>query len=462
MGANWFPQGAWPFLGSSGGGGGYIYGDALKEPTGIPDITTSEIIFTDGGTGSITIQPKAPATSFDVYINGEKYTYSAAQTIALDGSEGKHWVYFNDLGVIQETTVEPEFYYPFVAIGYWSADTSSFVRTANERHGVIQWTVHEYLHHNIGTKVSGFELSILSSSNGALDTDAQILIGDGTITDEDLFSAISDGSPQDLSPIAQLPILYRSGATGVWRKLTADDYPFITAAKAGAGTLVHYNYWDGATWDFAEVTSGQYTAVFVIGDNDINEPLYIVPAQSAGNLSSMENLQWTDLSIDSNALAEFCLMYKLIIRTANAYANTPKAYIHSVIDYRRSGITNATALNVTDHNTLNNRSVLGSHPAQAISIGGQHSVADADYIVASDVYLVVYDSLSAPRQVTLPDASLFPGRRIEVKDNVGTVATYNITVVPAVGTIDRAANFVINVNNSSVVFSEYDGNWIVN
>lgn len=438
------------------------FADYTKEPTGIPDTTTSEIIFTDGGTGSITIQPKAPATSFNVYINGREYKYSAAQTIVLDGSEGQHWVYFDELGVIRETTVEPEFHYPFVAVGYWNADTSSFMRTANERHGVIQWTVHEYLHHNIGTKVSGFELSVLSSSNGALDTDAQILIGSGTITDEDLFSAISDGSPQDLSPIAQLPILYRSGATGVWRKLTADDYPFVTAAKAGAGTRVHYNYWDGATWDFAEAASGQYTAVFVIGDNDINEPVYVVPAQSSGNLSSIENLQWTDLSIDSNALAEFCLMYKLIIRTANAYANTPKAYVHSVIDYRKSGITNATALNVTDHNTLNNRSVLGSHPAMAITFGNQVGVSDADYVVASDVYLVVYDTLSAPRQVTLPDAALFPGRRIEIKDNVGVAGTQNITVVASTGTVDGAANYIINVNYASITFTAYNDNWIIN
>ncbi len=435
-------------------------GDYTQDPVGILDTTESELVFTDGGTGSVTIQPLAPATSFGTVQGGIVRRYNAAQTVNLDGSEGKHWVYFDADGVIQHTTVEPEYYLPFVAVGYWNADTSSFMREANERHSVTPWAVHEYLHHTIGTKVSGFELSVLSSSNGALDTDAQVLIGNGTITDEDLSYAISDGSPQDMSPIAQLPVLYRSGATGVWRKLAADDYPFITAVKAGSGTRVHYNYWDGATWDFAETSSGQHTAVFVIADNDINEPLYVVPAQSAGSLSSMESLQWTDLSIESNALAEFCLIYKVIIKTANAYANTPKAYIHSVIDYRKSGVTNATALNVTDHNSLNDREVLGAHPSRAVAYI-YTPVADVDYIIAADDNGIVYESLTAPRAVTPPDASAFPGRRITIKDLSGNAGTHNITVTPTTGTIDGAANFVISTGYASYAFVAYDGNWIV-
>jgi len=431
------------------------------DPTGIIDRTTSEIIFTDGGTGSITIQPLAPATEFDVYINGVTHTYNSAQTTVLDGAEGIHWAYFDDTGTLQSVaSAEPDFSNALVATSHWDATSSVFTKRADERHGIMQWITHKYLHEVIGTKVSGFTLSRLATGTGAADNDAKILLGNGVIADEDLVYNITDGFPQDLSPIAQIPIIYRDGATGVYRKLAADDYPLITASKAGSGARAHYNEFTGGVWTFSEVQDNRYMCMFLIGDNDLSEPIYAIPSQTDGRLDDMQELLFSDLNLPTNILPERVLMYKLIIRTRNSYGNTPKAYIAGVTDYRKSGITNATAITATDHNTLNNRDVLGSHPSRAVA-NSYVTVSDTDHVVASDENGIVYDTLTAARAIALPDAAAFPGRRIMVKDLSGNSGTHNLTVTPSIGTIDGSATFVISTGLASFHFVSYNDNWIV-
>jgi hypothetical protein len=78
-------------------------------------------------------------------------------------------------------------------------------------------------------------------------------------------------------------------------------------------------------------------------------------------------------------------------------------------------------------------------------VQGRTTVANVAYTVLATDAKVCYTSLSAARVVTLPAASTLPGQNLVVKDESGACSgTNTITVTPASGTIDGAANKVIN------------------
>lgn len=75
------------------------------------------------------------------------------------------------------------------------------------------------------------------------------------------------------------------------------------------------------------------------------------------------------------------------------------------------------------------------------------TVSDAAYTILATDYLISYITLTAGRAVTLPAPSTTnQGKEFLIKDEVGTAGTSNLTVTPASGTIDGAANKVINTN----------------
>lgn len=86
---------------------------------------------------------------------------------------------------------------------------------------------------------------------------------------------------------------------------------------------------------------------------------------------------------------------------------------------------------------------------RTISSGGTVAVA------ASDGLISINKTTGSPTTVNL-EASPNPGAIHRIKDGKGDSATNPITVQPAAGTIDGAANFVINVNKAAVTF-EYNG-----
>lgn len=74
------------------------------------------------------------------------------------------------------------------------------------------------------------------------------------------------------------------------------------------------------------------------------------------------------------------------------------------------------------------------------------SVSDANYVGTNTDSIIAYSSLTAARSVTLvAPATAGAGRIVTIKDETGACSAINtITVTPASGTIDGAANKVIN------------------
>ncbi len=104
-----------------------------------------------------------------------------------------------------------------------------------------------------------------------------------------------------------------------------------------------------------------------------------------------------------------------------------------------TGITLTNASGVSGNTTIS----LAGGSIVNVTIPGAYP-----YLTLSTDYVILVDTTSA-RTINLI-GSPAAGRTYRIKDNVGSAALNNITIVPNAGTIDGAATLVINSNWGSV------------
>ena len=299
----------------------------MNEPTGFLNRADSQISFVDG-TRTFTIQPTV--TSFDFYVKSAKYTVSAAQTLVIPNTSGNHYIYYNQSGVLESTTVFSSAIieqFAFVAIVYWNTSTSSHTYFADERHGItMDGVTHAYLHTVFGARyLSGLALLGFSvDGTGDVNSNAQFTADSGSIRDEDILH-------QSLAQ-AQIPVLYRDGL--LWKKKAADAYPVIysgTAGYTGASGRLPFNEFTGGAWQLTEVPSLDFVLVHFFATNDIDNPIVAVqgtasyPTSSAARTNA--NLEISTLS--GMPFAEFVPMGSVIFQTATGYTNATKSRVRS-------------------------------------------------------------------------------------------------------------------------------------
>jgi len=299
----------------------------MNEPTGFLNRADSQISFVDG-TRTFTIQPAV--TSFDFYVKSAKYTVSAAQTLVIPNTSGNHYIYYNQSGVLESTTVFSSAIieqFAFVAIVYWNASISSHTYFADERHGItMDGVTHAYLHTVFGARyLSGLALLGFSvDGTGDVNSNAQFTADSGSIRDEDILH-------QSLAQ-SQIPILYRSGT--LWRKKAADAYPVIysgTAGYTGANGRLAFNEFTGGAWQLTEVPSLDFVLVHLFATNDIDNPIVAIQGTASYTTSSAArtnaNLEISTLS--GMPFAEFVPMGSVIFQTATGYTNATKSRVRS-------------------------------------------------------------------------------------------------------------------------------------
>jgi hypothetical protein len=118
------------------------------------------------------------------------------------------------------------------------------------------------------------------------------------------------------------------------------------------------------------------------------------------------------------------------------------------------------ALQIDDAQVTTAFGNFATQKARKIARGGK----SASYTATGADDLIAYSTLSAPRTVTLPDAttvaSSTSAQLIEVKDETGNAATSNITIATTGGqTIDGASTAVINTAYGSITFYTNGTNW---
>lgn len=306
------------------------YARVTGEPTGFPNITDSTMTF-DDGTRTLTISPVSG--SFSYYNRGVLKTKSSPITFQIANIEGIHFIYIDENDVFQELINNDNhiLLYPnvYVCALRWDGTNLKRVYFGEERHQYMPWQDHINHHEGHGTLyLNGFTIGdIISTGNGSLDSHATLSITDGQIRDEDILHSIVDGSPQTLSTIAQIPVLYKTGANGDWRKDTATNFP---VKRFGTSRLA-YNEFTGTIWQQTEVPNLDYVLAHIFATNDKDHPIIAIQGENyyttintarAGAMNEIKNLFWAGMPEE-----EFVPIATIIYQTGNTYTNVVKARI---------------------------------------------------------------------------------------------------------------------------------------
>lgn len=386
---------------------------------GFPNLTdTNPPTFVDG-TKTFTL-PKTGA-SFNIWISGVKYNFTADQVLVGDGTdftiaEGLWYFYFSASGVLTASQTQWNFITQTpVALLYWDATNAKAINLMDERHGWDRNLIwHLYTHRTIGTRYfSGLTLARVASGSGAADGDAQASVANGVVYDEDIEISITDGVSgrfvQELSPIANIPVYYRNGVGGLWRKKTTNAFP----VKEGAARI-QYNLDTAGTWSTPDATANGYrVAVWIFATNNIQEPVIAVLGQRqdlqtpGGLTSALNNNTLQGLALGTLPFAEMKILYRLIFQTSSLFANTPKCYIENIQDLRSVSNLPSGTYTATAHNSLSSRDADGAHPATAITVDS--SAFDGILSTADDTVKKALDTIDA----IIPDPVIlipeFPG-----------------------------------------------------
>lgn len=307
------------------------------EPTGFQTAERdgSTISFSDN---QFTISPTG--VSFDYYIKGLKYT-STGDTITVTDVEGTHFIYYDTDGVLKQvTTFQSDIIFrkAYVAELYWDTSEQRIIHLGDERHGlVMDGKTHSYLHNKFGTTyITGLGLGdfTITGAAASLDAHAQFSVSNGQIWDEDIIHMIIDGSPQDISPILNCPVFYRTGTT--WASYTGGTYATgntfpVVNYNFDNVNLLAYNFNNAGDWSLVQVSNNQFVLAHIFATNDVNNHIIAVVGQdtyaTAGDARAGANVEIGNLITEGLSFQEFVPMATVIYQTATAYTNTPQAKV---------------------------------------------------------------------------------------------------------------------------------------
>jgi hypothetical protein len=177
----------------------------------------------------------------------------------------------------------------------------------------------------------------------------------GPDEDADIFQQILD-------PIAELPIYYKNGIDGDWRRNDATQFP----VKQGASRIQYNN--PAGPWTQEDIQEGYYTSMWIFATNNQDEPVIAILGQAEhDSLTTAQELD-TPQSINLAGMptVEFKLLYRIIFQSSTAFVNTPKAIVRDVRDLRAVEDTAFAQVAPNDHGSLSGLTD-PDHPANAIN-----------------------------------------------------------------------------------------------
>ena len=336
-----------------------------QEPQGFVDRTNSSISF-DDSSRTFTIQPAVSGGEYDIYVKGIKVAKTGVETVVVGTGTALNFLHFSTTAPYQLQTKTTFFdFVDDVPIAYihWNSSINQSTFFGEERHGIrMDTATHKWIHNTFGMQyINGLSISYSGLKlNGSLDSHAQISLSDGVLYQEDIIINVTDDNGsnsatefvQPLNPIAYIPVYYHSGTTGQWVRDSGIPFPLKYN-----GTRPFYNHYDPgppANWTVVNVDDNKYFAMWLVATNDINDPILAIMGQTQhSSLGSAENNDvWSDINLTYIPVFEFKPLYRLIFRADNAYTNTPKATLQSVLDLRASIITTVQGVTQNDHGSL--------------------------------------------------------------------------------------------------------------
>ena len=377
--------------------------DAEKEPTGFPNRTDSVISF-DNLTRTFSIAPLAPATYFDIFAKGRVFRFDSAQQITVPDTEGIYFFYFETNGTLSYSNVFDISIITqkiYVSNIYWDAANNQAIILADERHGItLDGATHEYLHNLNGAVITGGgAINFTVGGTGNSDSDAQITIGNTILRDEDIkISITNSASPvnpfeQILDPIAEIPVFYRDGASGDWRKDVATQYP----VKQGAARIQFND--PAGPWTQVDTQEGYYVSMWVFATNNTSEPVVAILGQKEHALLSDAQAQdsYDSLSFGIMPVQEFKALYRIIFQSSSAFTNAPNANVVDVRDLRAAEDTQFAQVAPNDHGLLSGLADPDHAPTAVTTVGvtkdGGLSSSDTDLQQSLDTFNKLFGQL---------------------------------------------------------------------
>lgn len=296
------------------------------EPNGFIDRTKATVTW-DDSTRTLTV---TPVGSYVVWSEGVKMTISTVKTFTISNTEGSHFVYFDASGNLQEYigsfNTALIFDWAYVAYIYWDAANALAVPDAqNEQHGA-DWPpeIHYQNHVTIGTKFQdGCALLVTANGTGATLGDIEFAGTLGHIWDEDIQHSIPVHNSTD-----NIPVLYRTGASGLWRY--SETSPAIVRTT-GSGRAA-FNEQSLGVWQLTEMTEAWFSVAYVYATPGLTKKWVVVMGQQQyATLELAEQGAQTAPAAGEMPFLEFKLIGSITFSTSNGYANAVKSKIDSTI-----------------------------------------------------------------------------------------------------------------------------------
>lgn len=319
------------------------------EPNGFVDRTQTTVSW-DNVTRTLTISPTG--VNYVVWSDGVKLTISTTKTFTISNTEGAHFVYFDASGNLQEFTgsfdVALILTWAYVAYVYWDATNLLAVPDVqNEQHGA-DWPpeLHLQQHLTVGTRYQdGLALTVSANGSGATLADIEVAGALGHIWDEDIQHAVSARVITD-----NIPLLYRTGASGLWR---FDETSPALVRTAGTGRAA-FNENTGSTWQLTEITDTWFGVAYVYATPGLTKKWIAVMGQNQyATLELAETAAQTAPAAGQMPFLEFKLIGSIVFNTDNTYGNAVKSRIVSTLpggfyDWRYTSQATPSAPPTTD------------------------------------------------------------------------------------------------------------------
>jgi hypothetical protein len=304
----------------------------IEQPVGLKD-PTQVALSIDDSLRTLTVAPTG--ASFVCFVKGKKITISSSLQSTWPNTPGLHFFYIDQTGSLITTTTFTDTIiteYSFVSMVYWDDVAAKHIIFANEKHGMKMSPItHAYLHRTRGAAFdSGGKLvNFVVDGGGSSDTHAQFTSNLGVIWDEDIRISYSAQ--------AQIPVFYKSGASGLWKRKEANSFPLIISGEegyTGASGLIPYNNFNGSSWVLSEASNNKFVLVHIFATNDIEFPVIAIQGQvEYNNKTTARRGALTEIrELSGLPVYEFCPLGSVIYQTSNSYTNTPKVQIVSTAD----------------------------------------------------------------------------------------------------------------------------------
>ncbi len=432
---------------------------AFAHITGFKNRYDSVISF-DFDTRTFTIAVEGSVSRYEILIKGASYHIDTTKTLQIPNTSASYFIYFDtDEELHYAASMTEELFPDKVLVAYVCYDStiSYLLAFGDERHGLaMAGKIHYYLHNVIGTRYAyGLQIggTYVTNVNNPTDEQLHINFANGAILDEDLtHNIVNTGDKtrifdleQALNPIAQVPVYYRTGSTGVWRIKTADNFPFIysgTAGYTGANGRIPFNEWTGSTWQLTQLADKRYVLVHIFASHDVNNSIFAVQGITSYNAVPTEEQATTELQNISVLQIESVPIASFVVYTQNPIDNSTKGrYTTTAIgtdyyDWKR----------VSNFQLLANSTTITANNWKFVS--ENYTAINQDNIVA--------DTILSGFTITLPSSPIV-GNAIRIKDSSGTFATNNLTIGRnGSNIIGIAEDLVIDVNHVDITLVYQD------